>query len=101
SASIIALASAHLDARAHFEASADAERRPNGKGGCSPDDDSPAADVSLTSTEPFQTRTRLDRRPKVRQQASLQGAGLWHGCCSLSVWLASHGTGAGLRVKAR
>jgi len=60
SASIIALASAHPDARAHFEASADAERRPNGQGGCSPDDDSPAADVSLTSTERFPTRTRLD-----------------------------------------
>src|SRR2546426_11974426 len=57
---IIALASAHPDARAHFEASADAERRPNGEGGCSPDDDSPAAHVSLTSPEPFPTRTRLD-----------------------------------------
>src|SRR2546429_4572532 len=60
SASIIALSSAHPDARAYFEDSADAERRANGEGGCSLDDDSPAADVSLTSPEPFPTRTRLD-----------------------------------------
>src|SRR3989442_797553 len=70
SASIIVLASAQPDDRAHFEASADAERRANAEGGCSLDDDSPAPHVSLTSPEPFPTRTRwTDRRKSASKRA--------------------------------